>query len=519
MNIVQWYGIALAALAAIVVVASHLRPLLPFWLLRHVLYPRLHPLISGTGDYTRFGAIVLGVFVTGNVLCGGIGIETSSDLVKRTGQLFIMNSIPLFLGGKIGPLVNILHIQYEDFARAHRWLGRVAAVHAVVHVTVAASAKHEFRSLTQLAGLIVGRPLVTEVTSAHQTNQAASSLCTILLLSVGVVWRLKYELFAKLHVALAVLTVITTWLHIASGSIFYPPEVYMLAACCTYDASFFNSSSIVGAQAASPVQLSVRWDEDRLFLLVETKIGFTASLFTENTPLLQERGTGKDKEAAVRAIVEGPFGKSMDLQSYSTIALFATGIGIVTHLSYLRKWLKDLQGSFKVITQSITLFWEVEAEAHIYWVRDDMDGLLEMDVKHMLRIHVFVKGEYISPNRRRGDTVTSDKVNLAMPNRIFIHFDSINAKNEINNLLQKSDRRTANSDGRTAIAVCSDSLTTAIIRREVCRTVRKDIILKVLDIVPVRGQTYGTPFHDLFTSGWKRIKSKWSQSSPKGENV
>lgn len=97
-----------------------------------------------------------------------------------------------------------------------------------------------------------------------------------------------------------------------------------------------------------------------------------------------------------------------------------------------------------------------------------MDGLLEMDVKHvsfvfhiegdntnaqqMLRIHVFVKGEYISPNRRRGDTVTSDKVNLAMPNRIFIHFDSINAKNEINNLLQKSDRRTANSDGRTAIA-------------------------------------------------------------------
>lgn len=158
MDLVQWYGIALTALATIVLVASHLRPLLPFGLLRHVAYPRLHPLLGGTGDTTRSRAIVIAVFLIGNVFCSGLGIRSSSDLVKRTGQLFTVNAIPLFLGGKIGPLVNILRMQYEDLARAHRWLARVAAVQAVVHAVVAFLAKNEFRSQSQIAGLVVSLP-------------------------------------------------------------------------------------------------------------------------------------------------------------------------------------------------------------------------------------------------------------------------------------------------------------------------------------------------------------------------
>lgn len=155
MDVVQWYGIALIALAAMVLAASHLHPLLPFWLLRYIAYPRSHPLLGGTGDTTRFGAIVIGVFLTGNVFCSGLGVKNSSDLVKRTGQLFTINAIPLFLGGKIGPLVNVLRMQYEDFARAHRWLARVATVQAAVHAVVAYAAKREFRSQSQIAGLVV----------------------------------------------------------------------------------------------------------------------------------------------------------------------------------------------------------------------------------------------------------------------------------------------------------------------------------------------------------------------------
>ena len=212
-------------------------------------------------------------------------------------------------------------------------------------------------------------------------------------------------------------------MHVASGSIFRPPEAYILAACCTYGgasvmwfmhivyrnysirgpftrAKIFKTSAsstqVVLLELELPRPCNFRsgqfvyvrfltlsnlaflqshpfyvyaWEEDRLFLLVEVKSGFTASLLTENTPLLQERGTSVDDGSGVRAMVEGPFGKPIDLQSYSTIALFAKDIGIVTQLSYLRKWLRDLQGPFKVITERITLFWEVEAEGDYLKVR------------------------------------------------------------------------------------------------------------------------------------------------------
>ncbi|KAJ4332797.1 hypothetical protein N0V95_009572 [Ascochyta clinopodiicola] len=513
MDVVQWYGIALTALAATVLAASHLRPLLPLWLLRHVAYPRLHPLLGGTGDTTRFGAIVVGVFLAGNVLCSGLGVKSSSDLVKRTGQLFTVNAIPLFLGGKIGPLVNVLRMQYEDFARAHRWLGRVAAAQAVVHAAVAATAKKDFRSQSQAAGLVVSRPSdYTFVALAEQTDEAVSAVCAILLFSIKVVWRRWYELFAKLHLALAVLAVVAVWMHIASGSVLRPPEIYLLAACCTYGSAFavwfmhvvyrnysyhalFASARVFRTRASStqvvrlefklprpctfrPGQfvyvrmLTLRnlavlqshpfyvysWDEDTFSLLVERKSGFTAGLLGEDAPSPQPRTDPEAEETTVRAMVEGPFGKALDLKSYHTIVLFATGIGIVAQLSHIRRWLKDHQGHFEVTTQSINLFWEIEAEGHKHWPEEAMNGLLSMDLKYvsiavctegsyahaqqMMRIHVFVRGDYTSSNQKRGDTKTPTKVNASQPDRVYYRYEPIDAEAQVRDQLKRAVGRT-----------------------------------------------------------------------------
>lgn len=410
MDVVQWYGIALAALAAIVLAASHLHPLLPFWLLRHIAYPRSHRLLSGTRDTTPFGTIVIGVLLVGNVFCSGLGVKSSSDLVKRTGQLFTINAIPLFLGGKIGPLVNVLRMQYEDYARAHRWLARVATVQAVVHAVVASFAKREFRTQPQIAGLVVSLPPNCICNAlAEQNDKAVSAVLLIFLFSIGVVRRRWYELFAKLHLALAVLTVVAAWLHVASGSVFRPPEVYLLAACCTYGVAFavwfkhivyrnysyhtlfvpvkisekstslnkvvkislklprpcaFRPGQFVYVRMLTLKNLAIlqshpfyvySWDENGLVdLLVERKSGFTKSLFDENA--LKVDGE------AVRAMIEGPLGKSVDLTPYKTIVLFATGIGIVAQLSHVRRWVMDHQSTFDPTTTGINLFWEVETK-------------------------------------------------------------------------------------------------------------------------------------------------------------
>jgi predicted ferric reductase len=97
------------------------------------------------------------------------------------------------------------------------------------------------------------------------------------------------------------------------------------------------------------------WNEDGLVdLLVERKSGFTKSLFDENALKVD----GK----AVRAMIEGPFGKSVDLTPYKTIILFATGIGIVAQLSHVRRWVMDQQSPFDPTTTGINLFWEVETK-------------------------------------------------------------------------------------------------------------------------------------------------------------
>lgn len=157
MEIAQWYGVALVAFASIVVAALHLRAHLPAWLLRHVVYPQIHPLLGGAGDTTRSEAIVVGVLLSGNILCSILDVRSASDLVKRTAQLSIINTVPLFLGGRISPLVNVLKVQYNTYAAAHRWLGRIAAVQAVLHAAVAVTLRRGFRSQSQIAGLVVSQ--------------------------------------------------------------------------------------------------------------------------------------------------------------------------------------------------------------------------------------------------------------------------------------------------------------------------------------------------------------------------
>ena len=236
---------------------------------------------------------------------------------------------------------------------------------------------------------------------------------------MGVVRRRWYEVFAKLHLPLAMLAVVAAWLHVASGSAFRPPEVYLLAACCTYGIAFavwfkhivyrnysshalFASARIfkAGPSSTQVVRLELKlprtcdfrpgqfvyirmltlrnlailqshpfyvhsWDEHGVFsILVERKSGFTRNLMGEDAPLPQPHGIPEPEgnKKGVRAIVEGPFGKSLDLTSYRTIILFATGIGIAAQLSHVRRWLKDKQHHFHVPTNNINLFWEIEAE-------------------------------------------------------------------------------------------------------------------------------------------------------------
>jgi predicted ferric reductase len=93
---------------------------------------------------------------------------------------------------------------------------------------------------------------------------------------------------------------------------------------------------------------------DYVVFLVQKRRGFTKDLF-------QHIGNSPGNTFPMRAVIEGPYGKGLNLDSYGTVLLFATGIGIAGQLSYVTQLLEGYCNC-EVKTRRIALFWEVESE-------------------------------------------------------------------------------------------------------------------------------------------------------------
>jgi len=165
MDITQWYGVGLGALAiafctfglfikfALSLGIKFVRTRTTVFFLKHIFYPRVHPLL---GEMTRFNLILVVIFILGNILCVTIGIHNFSDLSNRTALASTINLIPLFLGGHMNWVVSRCGISFESYSCVHRWLGRVSIAEGILHAIIASVGdKAHFRSQSQKAGLIV----------------------------------------------------------------------------------------------------------------------------------------------------------------------------------------------------------------------------------------------------------------------------------------------------------------------------------------------------------------------------
>jgi hypothetical protein len=74
---------------------------------------------------------------------------------------------------------------------------------------------------------------------------------------------------------------------------------------------------------------------------------------------LESYDTANSKE--LTAIIEGPYGNGLNLESFDTVLLFASGIRIAAQLPYVRQLLLQ-HYSWVAKTRRIALFWEMESE-------------------------------------------------------------------------------------------------------------------------------------------------------------
>jgi predicted ferric reductase len=65
------------------------------------------------------------------------------------------------------------------------------------------------------------------------------------------------------------------------------------------------------------------------------------------------------KRTQITTFIDGPYGEDIQLQSYGTILLFASGIGMAAQLLYVRRTLAEYDER-RTSCRQIYLFWEIE---------------------------------------------------------------------------------------------------------------------------------------------------------------
>ena len=109
--------------------------------------------------------------------------------------------------------------------------------------------------------------------------------------------------------------------------------------------------------------------EDHDFQLrIQPRAGFTNRLLTQTS-----YGTTE-----LSAFVEGPYGHGFDLRDFGTVVLFASGIGIVGHLAYVQKLIRDHRKS-KTKTRDLLLIWHVDNKYQLDLVWEVMNTMLRKD--------------------------------------------------------------------------------------------------------------------------------------------
>lgn len=85
-----------------------------------------------------------------------------------------------------------------------------------------------------------------------------------------------------------------------------------------------------------------------IHLIIRERKGFTATLANKGKP---------DHEMV--ALIDGPYGNQIQLRTYGTVLLFASGIGIAGLLLYAQQTLEDYDAQ-RTSCRRVFLFWEID---------------------------------------------------------------------------------------------------------------------------------------------------------------
>ncbi len=148
------------------------------------------------------------------------------QLKYAAGHLAVMNTPGLVLSaGRNNPLVQLLGLPFDTFNFMHRWVGRVIAANAVVHMSAVLADQaymrtyeidHGGRFISNVCPDGTDHILYTiwQMPFYIYGLVALLGFIFIVLQSLSPVRHAFYELFLHLHIALAVMSFVALWYHL-----------------------------------------------------------------------------------------------------------------------------------------------------------------------------------------------------------------------------------------------------------------------------------------------------------------
>ena len=149
-NVPERYGLCAAAVLVLwllcrisVILLQWIAQKPTAFLLKHVSYRLLPAVLRWLDTTTLSDGLVIIIYVIVNILCAVVGTHSWSQINIRLGILATVNFLPLLAGMGFGPSADAVGVHRHVYTQAHRWIGRVCALQAVVHgsISLATSSK------------------------------------------------------------------------------------------------------------------------------------------------------------------------------------------------------------------------------------------------------------------------------------------------------------------------------------------------------------------------------------------
>lgn len=105
-------------------------------------YPLIATRPQGSTNVSRLDCVFITSFVAANAACLALKITNQAQIATRSGQLFSINVILLYLGGHTSIYADkIFRVPVEKYSLMHRWAGRVCVGEAILHAVTAGIAQ------------------------------------------------------------------------------------------------------------------------------------------------------------------------------------------------------------------------------------------------------------------------------------------------------------------------------------------------------------------------------------------